>query len=279
MFRWNWLKDENPNILNAIARESDRQIWRILYQERAAYNLGRVHMVVPCPNPVKPDLIEEDPIDEPSDLEDFLEELKIAFQSASAGFLEELNAFRGVPRVSLVRLADRFDEVADPLLRANPMTTRGLALNLRIHIPAHIRRATLGAMMREELRRFILQLPLVEKDDLLTMMRNAEAFWLEFETEQRAASLTPSPHDTDLNFPAPAFPPKIVPRPMEERLGGGAKDIKDRLGPRQEPTQDPTFLQPLQEGGAHRQELPWVGTEFATTASSPSCTCHDEWWG
>ena len=88
-------------------------------------------MVVPCPNPVKPDMMEEDPIDEPSDLEDFLDELQIAFQSASAGFLEDLNAFRGAPRESLVRLADRFDEVADPLLRANLMTTRGLALILR----------------------------------------------------------------------------------------------------------------------------------------------------
>ena len=133
-------------------------------------------MVVPCPNLVKPDLMEEDPIDEPSDLEEFLDELQIAFQSASAGFLEDLNAFKGVPRESLVRLADCFDEVADPLLRANLMTTRGLALNLRIHVPAHIRRATLGAMMREDLRRFIGNLPLVDKDELLVMMRHAEAF-------------------------------------------------------------------------------------------------------
>ena len=103
LFRWNWLQDDNPNILNAVAREADRQILRIFYQERVAYNLGRVHMVVPCPNPVKPDLMEEDPIDEPSDLEEFLDELQIAFQSPSAGFLEDLNAFRGVPRESLVK--------------------------------------------------------------------------------------------------------------------------------------------------------------------------------
>ena len=41
-------------------------------------------MVVPCPNPTRPDQLEEDPIDEPADLEDFLEELQIAFQMASA---------------------------------------------------------------------------------------------------------------------------------------------------------------------------------------------------
>ena len=33
LYRWNWLEDNNPNILNAAARESDRQIWRIFYQE------------------------------------------------------------------------------------------------------------------------------------------------------------------------------------------------------------------------------------------------------
>ena len=31
MYRCNWQKDDNPNILNAIAREADRQIWRIFY--------------------------------------------------------------------------------------------------------------------------------------------------------------------------------------------------------------------------------------------------------
>ena len=213
-------------------------------------------MVKPCPNPVKPDLLEDDPIDEPRDLEDFLDELQIAFQPASAGFLEDLNAFKGIPLESLVRLADRFDEVADPLLQRNLMTTRGLALNLRIHVPAHIRRATLGAMMREDLRRFILQLPLVDKDELLTMMRNAEAFLLEFETEQRAAGLTPSPRDTDISFRAPAFPPKNVPRPMEERLGGWVKRHQGSLGAKARTYIGPTRVQPLQEGGAHRQELP-----------------------
>ena len=102
--------------MNAIAIETDRQIWRIFDQERAAYNLGRVHMVKPRPNLVKPYMLEDKPIDKPRDLEDFLDELQIAFQSASAGFLEDLNALRGIPRELLVRLADRFDEVADPLL-------------------------------------------------------------------------------------------------------------------------------------------------------------------
>ena len=50
--------------------------------------------------------------------------------------------------------------------------------------------------------------------------------------------LTPSPRDTDISFPAPAFPPKTAPRNMEERLGGGGKDIRERLGPRHEPTQE-----------------------------------------
>ena len=75
LFWWNWQKDDNPNILNAIAKEGDRQIWRTFHMERAAYNLGRVHMIAPFPNPIKPDLPEEDPVEEPSDLEDFIAEI------------------------------------------------------------------------------------------------------------------------------------------------------------------------------------------------------------
>ena len=178
---------------------------------------------------------------------------------ASARFLEDLNAFRGLPKESLLRLADRFDEVADPLLRANLMTPRGLALNLRIHVLAHIRRSTLGQMLREDQRRSVNNKPLVDKDELLTMMRNAEAFLLEFETEQRAAGLTPSPRDTDISFPAPVFPPKTVPKNMEERLGGGGRDIKERLGPRQEHTEDLRACNACKKVGHIARNCPTMG--------------------
>ena len=154
---------------------------------------------------------------------------------ASAAFFEGLKAFRSQPRESLVKLADRFDEVAEPLLTAGLMTTRGLALILREHIPPHIRMATLGAMMREDMRRFKKGDALVDKDELLKMAQDSEAFLLEFETEQRAAGLTPDARHTEHGQPAPVLP-KAPPRPMEDRLGG--RDIKDRLGTRADYTTD-----------------------------------------
>ena len=98
--------------------------------DKAVYNLGRVHMVKPVPNPTPPDELDE-PIDEPKDLEEFIAAMETSFQSTSASFFDDLKAFRAVPRESLIRLPDRFDEVAEPLLSAGLVTTRGLALNLR----------------------------------------------------------------------------------------------------------------------------------------------------
>ena len=71
------------------------------------------------------------------------------------------------------------------------MTTRGLALNLRAHIPAHIRKTTLGAMMRQDMIRYKKGEPLMDRDELLQLAQDAESFLLEFETEMRAAGLQP----------------------------------------------------------------------------------------
>ena len=225
LFRWNWLKPDNPNLADAIDREADRQVWREFYMEKAAYNLGRVHMRIPFPNPIKPDLLAI-PIPEPADLEEFLADIKISFQSASASFFDDLRDFRAQPRESLVKLADRFDEVAEPLRSAGLMTTRGLALKLRAHIPAHIRKTTLSAMMKQDMSRFKQNLPLTDKDELLKLAQESETFLLEFETELRAARLTPEPRDTDMGHYAAAPPPRPVHRPMEDRLGAAIRDVR-----------------------------------------------------
>ena len=199
--------------------------------EKAAYNLGRVHMRIPFPNPVKPDQLDV-PIPEPADLEEFLLEIKIAFQSASASFFDDLRDFRAQPRESLVKLADRFDEVAEPLRSAGLMTTRGLALNLRAHIPAHIRKTTLAAMMKQDMSRFKQNLPMTDKDEVLKQAQDSETFLLEFETERRAAGLIPEPRDTDMGHYAAAPPPRLAHRPMEDRLGAAMRDVRERLGPK-----------------------------------------------
>lgn len=102
LYKWNWLKNENPYILDAIAREADRATWRTFYSERAVYNLGRVHMVVPVPNPTRPDLM-EDPID------DACRQGRISWSDSDCFpvrfRIEDLMAFRPQPREALVKLA------------------------------------------------------------------------------------------------------------------------------------------------------------------------------
>ena len=51
--RWNYVKDSNPYILDAMAREENRRIWKTYRMEKVIYNLGRVHMVKPVPNPFR----------------------------------------------------------------------------------------------------------------------------------------------------------------------------------------------------------------------------------
>ena len=142
--------------------------------------------------PVQPDQL-DDPILEPSELEEFLNIIQVTFQAAPAVYLEDMHAFSALPRESLIKLTDWFDEVALPLLTAGLMTSRGLALTLRRHIPMHIRRTTLNAMMREDERRFERGVLLVDKDELRAIAQRKEGFLLEFEAEMRAAGQVPDP--------------------------------------------------------------------------------------
>ena len=68
-----------------------------------------------------------------------------------------------------MEIVDRFDEVAMPLLAAGLMTMKGLALNVRSHIPIHIKWATLNAMMRENKKRFKLGQLQVNKDETMAL--------------------------------------------------------------------------------------------------------------
>ena len=100
MDKWSWTKDDNPYILEAIAREEDRAVWRNYYMEKSVFNLKRVYMVNTTGMPTRPDLL-PDPIQEPGDLEEFLAIIRSAFQMASAAFFEDLHAFRAHPRESI----------------------------------------------------------------------------------------------------------------------------------------------------------------------------------
>ena len=118
------------------------------------------------------------------------------------------------------------------------MTSRGLALTLRRHIPVHIRNlATLNAMMREDERRFDQGVLLVDKDELMAIAQRKEGFLLEFEAEMRASGqmLDPRPTVDDIvHQTIPPRPAKVVgDRNGYRRDVRDNRDIRERLGPKQ----------------------------------------------
>ena len=96
-------------------------------------------------------------------------------------------------------MANRFDEVAIPLLAARLMMARGQALTLRRHIHVTLVRATLAAMMREDDKRFEKGALLVDEDKLMALAQKKEGFLLEFEAEMRPAGQTFDPISSKLN--------------------------------------------------------------------------------
>ena len=143
--KWDYRDDTNPYYNEALARETKRAMWRVYYKNKAVFDLRQIQVATVGEPPVRPDQLTI-AIKEPDELDEFLDIIQDTFQAASAVYLDDLNAFKPHPLESLLKMADRFDEVAIPLLTAGLMTSRGLALTLRRHIRAHIRRATLNAM-------------------------------------------------------------------------------------------------------------------------------------
>ena len=193
------------------------------FTSKAVFEIRQVQ-VAPRGRPPFPPNQLDDPIEELAELNEFLTSIQETFQAASAVYLKDLNAFKPHPRESLLKLADRFDEVAIPLLTAGLMTSRGLALTQRRHTPIHIEKATLAVTMREDERCFCVGELLVDKEK--------EGFILEFEAEMRAAGQTPNPRSGDNGQPIPLPEAPRPHRPVRERLGSRARDVKERLRPK-----------------------------------------------
>ena len=191
---------------------------------KSVYDLRQIQVQTRGPSTIQPDWL-DDPILEPAELDEFLTIIQKIFQAASAIYLDDLHAFTTKPRESLLQLADRFDEVAVPLLTAGLMTTCRLALNLRRHIPVHIRRSTINAMMREDEKRFEKGTLLMDKDELMALAQRKEGILLEFEAEMRAAGQVPDPRPTGDDLPHPAPPPPRPHRVVGDRLGTQPRDV------------------------------------------------------
>ena len=123
------------------------------------------------------------PVLEPLELEAFLLTVKEAFLPNASTCLKEMTHFAALPMESILQLADRFDDVAFPLLHAGVMATRGLALLLRRHLPTHIRQSTLTDMQLEDERRMKDGVPPTNLGEMLQMAQAKENFLLEFEKE------------------------------------------------------------------------------------------------
>ena len=139
--KWDCTNIHHVNHTAAVEREIERSIWREYFKLRAIYDLGRIQdALVPGTGPPHSPLFNAVVTLEPPELDEFLKIIQDTFQAASAVYLEDLKNFKPIPRETLLKLADRFDEAAQPLLTAGLMTSRGLALTLRQHLPAHIRK-------------------------------------------------------------------------------------------------------------------------------------------
>ena len=89
------------------------------------------------------------------------------------------------------------------------MTYRGLALTLRSHIPSHIKRAILNAMMHEDERRFEMGELLVNKDELMALAQK-EGFLSEFEPEYHWMDLEGALQSHAISVPCYMSPPPLI---------------------------------------------------------------------
>lgn len=234
--KWDHTLTSNPNQAKAIRREVDRQIWRQWYKEIAAYDLRMVHN--PASNkaaPRRPDDMSPSVAEIP-DMLDFIDSIQAAFATVSAGFFDRLNAFRGTSEENLMQFIDRFDEVSQPLLTNKHTTARNLAFVLRCHIPPHLRRLVCSQMDSIDRKRYKVKQPGVDKEELVVLMREEEAYVCNRETEQRAAGVEPDARETDATLP-----PRIYPKFRSDGKGVDRDVItlKDRLGVPQDPAYVP----------------------------------------
>ena len=162
------------------------------YKAKAVHDLRSVQFQKQGPPPIRPDL-NDPPIYEPRDLEDFFAELKSSFRMASTDFLNELANFRGVPKESLTKPTQCFEEIAGPLLTNKQMTDRHLAIHFSTHLPAHVKKSATSRMDKEDKERWFAEprQPPVTGEELLKYAQKAEQWLLQSEAEFRAAGVTP----------------------------------------------------------------------------------------
>ena len=145
LHKWNWVEGRtpNPNIEMAIEREADRNLWRVYYNMKATWSRKMGNTTSNAAAPLPP------AVEEPRDIDDFLDVLLENFEAADALNLQILTDFKHDPKETLNLLGTRFDIVASSLEKEKLMSSRLLAIALLQHLPLMIR-ANVEQQMKDQ---------------------------------------------------------------------------------------------------------------------------------
>lgn len=113
MYKCDHTNDDNLDYEEAVTREASREVWRSYHKRKEIFDLRQIQVAAGGTLLVRPAAL-EDSVEEPPKLDEFLAIIQDTFQSASAVYLEQLAAFKPHPREFLLKMANRFDEVAMP---------------------------------------------------------------------------------------------------------------------------------------------------------------------
>lgn len=183
--KWNWWDGRiwNPNLHMAKEREAVRFQRRMYYHMHAlwARKISSTNSNATAPSPSD--------VDEPRDIDEFLDKLLINFEATSAVNLQSFYDFKHNPRDILHMLGTLFNLIVVVIEWNNLMSSRSLALALPQHLPVMICDTVEEKMKDQDLERAELRLPLTEWEELMTMARKAESTVRKLEAEYRVAGV------------------------------------------------------------------------------------------
>lgn len=134
--KWNLVEKRtlNPHIVLAKEWEAVRSLWRVHYHKSAVWSSKIANTSSNATAPPTPN------VEEPGDIDEFVDVLLANFEAASADNLQALTNNRHDPKVSLHMLGTRLNNIAFALEEDNLMTLRSLALARLQHLPKMIRK-------------------------------------------------------------------------------------------------------------------------------------------
>ena len=158
----------NPNIEMALEREADRNLWHLYYNMKSTWSRKMGNTTSNAAAPLPPT------VEEPSDIDDFLDILLIFFEAADALNLQILTDFTHDPKETLHLLGTRFDIIASSLEKGKLMSSRSPAIALLQHLPLIIRAKVEEQMIKQDKARLIAKEPLTNREELMAMARQEE---------------------------------------------------------------------------------------------------------